>query len=86
MDIYVGSLAFKIEEKELREAFEAYGTVDSVTVIKDHKTRQNKGYGFVKMLNEAEALKAMKALNGTELKGRNIVLSKVEPKKKARRR
>ena len=61
MDIYVGSISFKWEDKKLREVFEAYGEVESAKIIIDKITRQNKGFGFVTMPNDEEAKTAIKA-------------------------
>ncbi|MBX7226615.1 MAG: RNA-binding protein [Chitinophagales bacterium] len=81
MDIFVGSLPFKLEESELRDLFEQHGEVTSVKIVVDHVTRQNKGFGFVEMPNNEEATKAIDALNGFEIGGRAIVVNKSEPKK-----
>jgi RNA recognition motif-containing protein len=80
MDIFVGSLPFKMDEEELKALFEHLGEVDSVKIIIDKATRQNKGFGFVQMPNEAEALKAIEELNGFEVMGRKIVVNKSEKK------
>lgn len=79
MDIYVGSISFKWEDKKLREIFEAYGEVESVKIIIDKITRQNKGFGFVKMPNDEEAKAAIKALNNAEIEERKIIVTKSEP-------
>lgn len=81
MDIFVGSLPFKLEEDGLRELFEQYGSVTSVKIIVDKITRQNKGFGFVEMPDDEEAQKAIAALHGFEVMGRTIVVNKSEPKK-----
>lgn len=81
MDIFVGSLPFKLTEAELQGLFEEHGTVNSVKIIIDKMTRQNKGFGFVEMPDEAEAQKAIAALSGAEVMGRTIVVNKAEPKK-----
>ena len=78
MDIFVGSLPFKLKENELRELFEKYGEVSSAKIIIDKETRQNKGFGFVEMPNDSEALKAIDALNGSEVMGRAIKVNKSE--------
>ena len=78
MDVFVSSLPFKLKEAELEELFEKYGKVTSVTLIKDKRIGQNKGYGFVVMPEENEAMEAIKALNGFELMGRMIKVSKSE--------
>ncbi|PLK43368.1 MULTISPECIES: RNA-binding protein [unclassified Emticicia] len=72
MDIFVGSIPFKLKEKELRALFEKYGEVTSVKIVKDKATRQNKGFGFVDMPDEDAVRNAIHELNGTELMGRVI--------------
>jgi RNA recognition motif-containing protein len=76
MDIFVGSLPFKMDEAELRALFENLGEVGSVKIIIDKATRQNKGFGFVEMPNESEALKAIEELDGFEVMGRKIAVNK----------
>lgn len=75
MDIFVGSLSFKLRESELREAFEKYGKVSSAKIIIDKITRQSKGFGFVEMPDEVEARAAINALNGAEMYGRPLVVN-----------
>ena len=82
MDIYVGSIPFKLKEEELKALFEKHGEVASAKIIVDKITRQNKGFGFVEMPNDDEALAAIEALNGSEVEGRAINVSKSEPKEK----
>ena len=86
MNIFVGSLPFSIEEADLRESFEAYGAVDSVKIITDKFTGRSKGFGFVEMTNDEEALKAIAELNGATVQGRAIVVNKSEPKPEGERR
>jgi RNA recognition motif-containing protein len=78
MDIFVGSLPFKLDEGELRALFENLGEVTSVKIIIDKDTRQNKGFGFVEMPNESEAQKAIEELNGFEIMGRKIVVNEAQ--------
>lgn len=85
MNIFVGSLPFKIEESELQEIFEEYGTVVSVKIITDRATGRSKGYGFVEMSNDEEAKKAIEELNNAEVEGRTIVVNKAEEKKEGAR-
>lgn len=80
MNIFVGSLPFSLQEADLRESFEAYGSVDSVKIIMDKFTGRSKGYGFVEMPNDDEAMSAINALNGAAVGGRNIVVNKSEPR------
>jgi RNA recognition motif-containing protein len=86
MNIFVGSLPWSIEEADLRESFEAYGTVDSVKIVTDKFTGRSKGFGFVEMPNDEEAEKAINELNGATVEGRNIVVNKSEPKPEGERR
>ena len=75
MNIYVGSLHFKMVEAELKELFEEYGEVTSAKIIFDKYSGKSKGFGFVEMPNEAEAKKAIEELNGAEVQGRNIIVN-----------
>jgi RNA recognition motif-containing protein len=80
MDIFVGSLPFKLKEDELKSLFEAYGEVESVKIIIDKQTRQNKGFGFVIMQNDEQARQAIANINGSEVMGRTIVANTAQPK------
>ena len=80
MNIYVGNLAYSVTEEELREAFAAYGEISSCSLITDKFTGQSKGFGFVEMANNSEADAAIKALNETALKGRNIKVNQAKPR------
>ncbi|MFN8239932.1 MAG: RNA-binding protein [Bacteroidales bacterium] len=75
MNIYVGSLNFKMQESELKELFEEYGEVASAKIIIDKYSGRSKGFGFVEMPNEAEAKKAIQELNGAQVGGRNIIVN-----------
>lgn len=86
MNIFVGSLPFKLEETELREIFEEYGEVSSVKIITDRETGRSKGFGFVEMADDAQAQKAIDELNGSEVSGRQIVVNKSEERKDSGRK
>jgi RNA recognition motif-containing protein len=75
MNIYVGSLNFKMQEAELKELFEGYGEVTSAKIIFDKYSGKSKGFGFVEMPNDAEAKKAIEELNGSNVGGRNIIVN-----------
>ena len=81
MNIFVGSLPFKIQEADLKELFEAYGEVNSVKIINDRETGRSKGFGFVEMADDEAGKKAIADLNGSEVAGRNIVVNQAEDKK-----
>jgi len=80
MNMYVGNLPHNVNEDELRSLFSEFGEVASVNIIKDRFSGQSKGFGFVDMPNNSEADKAIKALNGTQLKGRDIKVNQAKPK------
>ncbi len=73
--LFVGSLPYSTTNEELQKMFEPYGEVASAVVIRDKQTRRSKGYGFVEMTSEEAANNALDALNGSEVKGRKIVVS-----------
>jgi RNA recognition motif-containing protein len=60
--------------------FEQYGTVERVSIVTDRDTGRAKGFGFVEMAGDAEAAKAINALNGQELDGRNLTINEARPK------
>ncbi len=72
MNIYVGNLSYRLQEKDLQEIFAEYGEVTSVKIITDKFTRRSKGFGFVEMSDDAAATKAIGELDGAEVEGRNI--------------
>ena len=80
MNIYVGSLDFKVRENQLEQAFSAYGEVTSVRIIFDKMTRRSKGFGFVELANDQEALAAIDALHGSMLGNRTIIVNESKPK------
>ncbi len=81
MNIYVGDLSHDVTEDDLKAVFSEFGEVDSVNIIKDKFSGRSKGFGFVEMPNNSEADKAIEALNGTELKGRNLKVNQAKPRK-----
>ncbi len=78
--LFVGSLPWAVDDQALQSAFEPHGKVVSAKVITDRQTGRSRGFGFVEMENESEASAAIQALNGTEFKGRNIIVSEAKPK------
>jgi RNA recognition motif-containing protein len=70
--IYVGNISYGMREDTLKELFEQYGEVTSVKIVKDRMTGRSRGFGFVEMSDKDEAEKAIEALNGTDVDGRNI--------------
>lgn len=80
MRIYVGNFAYEMKEQELREAFEAYGQVQEVSIVLDRDTGRSKGFAFVDMPTSAEAQAAITALNGKEFDGRAITVNEARPR------
>jgi RNA recognition motif-containing protein len=80
MNIFVARLNFKTRHEELEAAFAKFGQVTSAKIVKDRDSGRSKGYGFVEMPNDEEALKAIAALNETELDGRAIVVKPANTK------
>ena len=78
--IYVGNLSFETGEQELETAFSAFGTIRSVSVIRDRQTSRSRGFGFVEMENDEEATAAINKLNGSDINGRTISVSEAKPR------
>jgi RNA recognition motif-containing protein len=85
MNIYTGNLSYEVTENELKEAFEAFGKVETVKIIKDNDTGRSKGFGFVEMPDNAEAQAAINGLNDKELKGKAMKVNTAKPKTENRR-
>ncbi len=71
-ELFVGNLSFTTSEQDLASYFEAIGPVESTKVIKDHRTGRSRGFGFVKMVNEADAKKAIADYDGKDFSGRTL--------------
>jgi len=80
MNIYVGNLSYEVTEDDLRVAFEEFGQVESVAIIKDKFSSQSKGFGFVDMPAKAEGQSAIDGLNGKELKGKALNVNEARPR------
>ena len=80
MRLYVGNLSRDVTEEDLREAFQAFGQISEVTIVKDKFNSVPKGFGFVEMPVQAEAQKAISELAGKELKGRSLDVNEARPR------
>ena len=80
MNIYVGNLAYGVTQDELTEAFSSFGRVNSVKIIIDRETGNPRGFAFVEMADNNEALKAIQGLNGVEIQGRAISANEARPR------
>jgi RNA recognition motif-containing protein len=85
MNIYVGNLSFDVTEEDLKEAFSAFGQVESVKIIKDNYSGRSKGFGFVEMPGKAEAQSAIEGLQGKDMKGRAINVNEARPRTEGHR-
>jgi cold-inducible RNA-binding protein len=80
MKIYVGNLSYEVTEQDLRQEFEAFGGVDSVSVITDKYSGRPKGFAFVEMSSVAEGQAAITGLNGKTLKERTLTVNTARPR------
>jgi len=77
--LYVGNLPYTATDDQLRDMFTQHGAVSSASVLMDKMTGRSRGFGFVEMENDEEALKAVDALNGTDFDGRKLVVNEARP-------
>lgn len=80
MNIYVGNLSYDTTEEDLRQAFEAFGQVTGVNVIKDKFSGESRGFAFVEMSSNEEGQAAMAGLNGKDLHGRTLNINEARPR------
>jgi cold-inducible RNA-binding protein len=84
--IYVGNMPFNMTDEQVRELFEQHGKVDSIDIIKDRETGRPRGFAFVEMPEEAEARKAIEALQEYNADGRNLNINEARPREERGRR
>jgi RNA recognition motif-containing protein len=77
--LYVGGLPYSTTDADLKSHFESAGSVDSATIIIDKMSGRSKGFGFVEMSNDDEALKAIDMFNGKDFGGRNLTVNEARP-------
>ncbi|MCX6124672.1 MAG: RNA-binding protein [Proteobacteria bacterium] len=77
--LYVGGLSYNTSDQGLRDLFSQSGKVETANVITDRETGRSKGFGFVEMSSEQEAMAAIQKFNGTELDGRNLTVNEAKP-------
>ncbi|MGL5261456.1 MAG: RNA recognition motif domain-containing protein [Bacteroides sp.] len=80
MNIFVGSLNYRMTDEDLQAVFEEYGEVSSARIIMDRDTNRSKGFGFVEMEDDAAAQNAIDELDGAEIEGRTIAVSVAKPR------
>ena len=84
MNIYVGNLSRDVTDDDLKKAFEAFGEITSVNIIKDKHSGEPRGFGFVEMSSKDEAQSAIDGLNGTDLKGQSLNVNEARPRTESR--
>ncbi len=82
--LYVGNLPYQTEETDLEQAFQAYGAVESVKIIKDRETGRSKGFGFVEMGSDEEAQTCIENLDGKDFSGRGLRVNIAQEKAPSR--
>ncbi len=80
--MYVGNIPYNATEVELREMFSEIGEIDSLKIMKDQFTDRSKGFGFIEMVNEEDAKKAIATLNGKDFKGKSLTVAEARPQQK----
>ena len=80
-NLYVGNLGWEVTSNDLLELLQQHGTVVHAQVITDHKTGRSGGFGFVEMADDAEAQRAIEALQGVPFKGRPLVVNAARARK-----
>ena len=78
--LYVGNLPWSIDDAKLKDLFAEYGEVTSANVITDRNTGRSRGFGFVEMVNEDDAQKAIEAMHESTMEDRKIVVNVARPK------
>ena len=78
--MYVGNLAYDANDTDIRELFEAHGTVTDVFIVKDRESGRPRGFAFVSMETKEEMEAAVEALNGAEFMGRNLTINEARPR------
>ena len=77
--LYVGNLPYSVRDSDLEQSFGQFGSVTSAKVMMERDTGRSKGFGFVEMGSDAEALAAVEGMNGAPLGGRNLVVNEARP-------
>lgn len=78
MKLFVAGFPFDFDDADLKDMFELYGTVNSAKFVTDRNTGKSKGFGFIEMPDNTEAMETMQLLNGTKMKGKQISVQKAE--------
>ncbi|NCO10987.1 RNA-binding protein [Candidatus Pacearchaeota archaeon CG_4_9_14_0_2_um_filter_39_13] len=80
MKVYVGNLPWSVDNEKLKELFSEFGEVTEAVVIIDKYSRRSKGFGFVTFVNDEDGQKAIEAMNGKEIEGRELKVNEAKPR------
>jgi len=80
VNIYVGNLPYRTSDEDLNALFQPYGEVESARVITDRETGRSRGFGFVEMADDEQALAAIEGLNGSDYQGRPLTVNQARPR------
>jgi RNA recognition motif-containing protein len=86
VNIYIGNLSHDATEVDLRQAFEAFGQVESINIVKDRFSGESRGFAFVEMPSRNEAQAAITGLSGKSVKGQSVTVDEARPRTEHRRR
>jgi cold-inducible RNA-binding protein len=79
-NLFIGNMSFQTTEGDLRTLFEPYGEITRIHIVQDRDTGQARGFAFVEVADDAEAAKAISALNGKEVAGRALKVNEATPR------
>jgi cold-inducible RNA-binding protein len=79
-NLFVGNMSFQTTEGDLRALFEPYGEITRIHIVQDRDTGEARGFAFVEVADDAEAAKAISALNGKEVAGRALKVNEATPR------
>lgn len=82
--MYVGNIPYNATEEDLREMFSEIGEIESLKIMKDNFTERSKGFGFIEMVDENDAKKAIATLNGKDFIGKSLTVAEARPQQKRR--
>ncbi len=80
MKLYVGNLPFSATREDIEEVFEPYGPIDDIHIVTDRETQRPRGFAFVTLTEKSQAIKAVEALNESEMEGRKLVVNEARPR------
>jgi cold-inducible RNA-binding protein len=80
MRLFIGNLPFRTDEAELRDLVSQFGAVTMSNIVKDRDTGRSRGFGFVDMPDEREAVLAIEKMSGADYEGRQLTVNEAKPK------